>query len=386
MPAAAFLAVGMAASAAAQPLRASSAIVLVAPRAEALLVGPSTLEVSVVDGAPPVSRVEFFVDGALACTAASAPFRCTWDAGSELRARTVRAVAILAGGGRDSATVRTSALDQRLESVDVRAVLVPAVVTDRDGRFARGLKAADFQILEDDRPVAISHFESEEAPLSVVLTLDLSGSMRRSLPEVREAIRGFIAALRPSDRLTLLGFTDRVYVLAEGSAEDVLRADAMSKLAAQGGTALYDAVVLAIGRGVNATGRHAVVVVSDGADMASQTPLAPVERLLRSSDAVIYPILVGDRDKTRRVRNEMTRLADASGGRVFVGGRVKEIVEALGTIRDELSNQYLLGYTPDGAWQRGERRVRVVAGGGRYRVRTRTHHEPAPAVAAASGR
>jgi hypothetical protein len=149
---------------------------------------------------------------------------------------------------------------------------------------------------------------------------------------------------------------------------------------------LYDAVVLAIGRGVNATGRHAVVVVSDGADMASQTPLAPVERLLRSSDAVIYPILVGERDKTRRVRDEMTRLAEASGGRVFVGGRVKEIIEALDVIRDELSHQYLLGYTPDGAWQRGERRVRVVAGRGRYRVRTRTHHEPSPGTGAASGR
>lgn len=356
-------------------------LTLVSPAAESLLIGVSTFEATL---SPPeqLVRLEFFVDGVLACVATAPPLRCTWDAGPAVRARTVRAVATLKEGPRLTQTVRTSSLDQRLETVDVKAVLVPAVVTDGRGRFVQGLSRADFSLLENERPVSIGLFEAEDAPLAVVLTVDLSSSMRRALPDVRDAVRRFVAALKPADRVTMLGFNERLYVLADGTPDEVLRGPGLERLSAGGTTALYDAIVHAVGRRAGGAGRHAVVVVSDGADMASQAELAAVERLVQASDATVYTITVGPGAKDRRVRTIMESLAEKSGGRSFAGEGVREVVESLTFVRDDLAHQYLLGYTPGPGPD--ARRIRVVAGSGRYRVRTRSGYQPVGTVSDAA--
>jgi Ca-activated chloride channel homolog len=210
----------------------------------------------------------------------------------------------------------------------------------------------------------------------------LSASMRRVLPDVRNAIRRFVTALRPADRVTLLGFNQRMYVLAEGARDDVLRGPGLDRVSAGGTTALYDAVVYAVGHRAGGPGRHAVIVVSDGADMASQAELDAVERHVQGSDATIYTITVGPGAKDRRVRTIMERLAEKSGGRSFAGDGISEVVEALTFVRDDLAHQYLLGYTPGASTT--ARRIRVVAGGGRYRVRTRSGYQPAGAVSDAA--
>jgi len=352
-------------------------LTLASPTAESLLIGASTFEATV---SPPeqLVRLEFFVDGVLACVATAPPLRCNWDAGPGVRARTVRAVATLRDGPRLTQTVRTSSLDHRLETVDVKAVLVPAVVTDGRGRFVQGLGRADFSLLENERPVTVGLFEAEDAPLAVVLTVDLSSSMRRVLPDVRDAIRRFVAALKPADRVTVLGFNERMYVLADGARDEVLRGPGLERLSAGGTTALYDAIVHAVGRRAGGAGRHAVVVVSDGADMASQAEFAAVERLVQASDATVYTITVGPGAKNRRVRTIMETLAEKSGGRSFAGDGVRDVVEWLTFVRDDLAHQYLLGYTPGPGPD--ARRIRVVAGGGRYRVRTRSGYQPVGAV------
>jgi Ca-activated chloride channel family protein len=360
-----------------QPDVAPPVLTLAAPTSESLLIGPTEFEAR-LPSTVALARVEFFVDGVLACSVTSAPLRCTWNAGAEMKSRTVRAVATLESGQRLTETVRTSSHPNLVENVDVRSVLVPAVVTDGNGRFVQGLTREEFQLFENDRPVAISHFEAEDAPLAVVLTLDLSASMQRALPEVRNAIRRFVSALNPTDRVTVLGFTERMYVLADGTRDSVLQGQTLDGLSAGGSTALYDAIVYAIGRGRGSTGRHAVVVVSDGADMASQAELDSVERFVQSSDVTLYTITVGEGAKNRRVRTIMERLAERSGGRTFSGGGVSEVVEALGLVRDDLAHQYLLAYSPESDAAAGYRRIRVVAGSGRYRVRTRNGHQPSP--------
>ena len=370
---------GLAAATQADPA-SSPTLTLRSPAADSLLVGVSTLEAT-LSSTVGLVRLEFFVDGVLVCAVTKPPLSCTWDAGSAVRSRTVRAVATFETGPRVTQMVRTSSLEHRVESVDVRSVLVPAVVTDGNGRFVQGLGRGDFQLFANERPVAISHFEAEDAPLSVVLTVDLSNSMRRVLPDVRDAIRRFVSALKASDRVTMLGFNERMYVLAEGPRDAVLQGPGLDRLAAGGTTALYDAIVYAVGHGAGGSGRHAVVVVSDGADMASQAEFDAVERLVQSSDATIYAIAVGAGAKDRRARTIMERLADRSGGRAFHGGGVTELTEALAAVRDDLAHQYLLGFTPDA--NGGPRRLRVAAGGGRYRVRIRAVHEPAGAIGAA---
>jgi VWFA-related protein len=356
---------------------ASTLVTLIKPTQESLIVGVTEFEATVPAGLR-VARLEFFVDGVLACTLTTPPFACSWDAGSEIRTRLVRAVATLESGQRvASQTVKTSAIQERIESVNVRAVLVPTVVTGKNGRFVEGLTQTDFQIFENDRPVAISLFQAENAPLSVVLALDLSESMRRALPDVRDAIRRFVSALRPTDQVTILGFNERMYVLVDGLRDTALAATALDGLTAGGSTALYDAIVYAINRGASTTGRHAVIVVSDGADMASQAEFDAVERFVQSSDATLYAITVGAGAKSRYVRSLMSRLAERSGGRAFSGSGVSDVVEALEFVRDDLAHQYLLAYTPEGtASKDAPRRIRVVAGNGLYRARTRAGNAP----------
>jgi VWFA-related protein len=363
---------------AAQPARpdAGALLTVVRPKPEDVIVGATEFEATIPAGLR-LARLEFFVDGVLACTLTATPLTCSWDAGSEIRSRVVRAVATLESGQRVTETVKTSAIEARYELVDVRAVLVPTVVTDRNGRFVEGLTQTDFKMFENDRPVAISLFQAENAPLSVVLTLDLSESMRRALPEVRNAIRRFVTALRPTDHVTILGFNERMYVLTEGPRDTALAGAALDGLTAGGSTALYDAIVYAINRSAESRGRHAVVVVSDGADMSSQAEYDAVERFIQSSDATLYAITVGAGAKSRYVRSIMARLAERSGGRAFSGSGVSDVVEALEFVRDDLAHQYLLAYSPEGnAAKNAPRRIKVVAGNGLYRVRTRSGNTP----------
>ena len=170
------------------------------------------------------------------------PFECEWEAGATIVSRQVRLVVNLKAGGR---VVRTVAHRQRqsfAETVDVDVVQVTATVTDERGRYVDGLPRSAFHVLEDGKPQTISHFYADDAPLELVVALDLSTSMQPALAEMKRAVSAFLRALPARHRLTLLGFNDDVFTLAPRTADAVDREKVVAALSAWGMTALYEAV------------------------------------------------------------------------------------------------------------------------------------------------
>ncbi|MEO5688088.1 MAG: Ig-like domain-containing protein, partial [Burkholderiaceae bacterium] len=160
------------------------AVRITAPEKDAIVSGPTKLEVAIepAEILGTVESVAFTVDGRQACTVERAPFTCTWDPGEIVRAHHVRVVVSLVNGGRLTDNVRTKDLGFT-ERIRTDAVLVPVIVTD-DGQFVRGLKAQDFEITEDGVKQPIASLAAEGAPLDLVLAIDVSGSMERSLDGV----------------------------------------------------------------------------------------------------------------------------------------------------------------------------------------------------------
>ena len=160
-----------------------------------------------------VKEVVFFADGQKICTLTREPFHCDWDAGDQVVEHAIRVTAEYVKGGRAATTVHTKGV-KYAEKVEVDAVQFTAVVTDGDGRFVKGLKPENFAVFDNNRPQKITSFESENISLELVVALDVSSSMRADLPRVKESAVRFLAGLRPTDQVTLLGFNDNVFTPA----------------------------------------------------------------------------------------------------------------------------------------------------------------------------
>ena len=154
-------------------------------------------------------------------------------------------------------------------------------------------------------------------PLEIIVAVDVSGSMKDAMPQVKGAVKKFLTALRPSDRVTLIGFNDNVFTLARPAVDLATRLKAVDRLAPWGGTALYDVIVQAIEQLGRQTGRRVLVVFTDGEDLNSHIALDAAERRLEASDAVLYPIGQGRAPKVKELKTVLERLARKSGGRAF---------------------------------------------------------------------
>ena len=222
-------------------------------------------------------------------------------------------------------------------------------------------------------------FVSEDVPLEIIVAVDVSGSMKDAMPKVKESVKKFLNAIKPTDRVTVLGFNDSVFTLARPIVDLATRLKAIDRLAPWGGTALYDVVVQAIDLLGRQTGRRALIVFTDGEDLNSRVPIEVAERRLETSDAVLYPIGQGRAPHLQSLKSILERLARKSGGQAYFGDNVDKLDGVFAEILDELSNQYLLGYVPknlarDGQW----RAVSVKLPGKDYRIRARQGYRAAP--------
>lgn len=318
-----------------------------------------------------VRTVRWFANGRQVCTAEIAPFSCEWDAGDMVNEHVIRAVAVLKEGGQLVANARTRGVEFA-ETVDVDVLQVTAVVTDGEGRFVTGLKAADFKVYEDDKPQVVSNFAAENIPLELVTAVDVSSSMTDALPAVKRHAASFLAQLRPEDQVTVLGFNDNIITLARRSTDPAARARAISRLAPWGGTALYDVIVHALGILGRQSGRRSLLVFSDGEDQSSHAAVASVLQRAEASDATIYMIGQGRALKTSALQNLMRQLAAGSGGRAFFTDQDTKLEGIFQEILEDLRHQYLLGYpAPDNARDGEWHRIRVEVPGHGYKVRAR---------------
>lgn len=363
------------AAAASVPMFASDGqptLQITAPSADAIVSGDTRLAVTMTPDAvsQQVQAINFFVDGRLVCTVERPPFSCNWNAGAILRGHHVRVVATLVDGGRLVGNLHTKDVGYA-ERVRADAVLVPVTVRDR-GRFVRGLTERDFELSEDGVQQPIASLASEEAPLDLVVAIDISGSMEQALPDIKPAVKRLLSKLRPGDAATLIGFNDTAFIVAERETDAKTRENAVDLLSSWGGTSLYDATLRSLDLVGRRWGRKGVVIFSDGDDRNSQVRRATVMARVQASETVLYTIGFGSGATVPELRSSLESYAAASGGHAFFPGTVKELDQVFDTIVTELSNQYVLSYSPlhsaqDGAW----RSIKVRVKKGNYAVKAR---------------
>ena len=323
----------------------------------------------VVDGDSAASLIEdvtFFADGRQVCVVPGTTPQCKWDAGPQLTTHAIRAVARLKSGGRLVANVRTKDAGY-VEAVSVDAVLASAVVTE-GGRFVKGLTRDDFKIFDDGKERPVTSFQSNEAPLEVVLALDVSASMSTALADVKAAAEGFLRALRPQDRVTVVAFNNALFTLSRGvTGTEAL--PALNKLTAWGATALYDVIVRSLQLLSRQPGKHALVIFSDGDDSASQATLDQVRKLVADSDAMLMAVGLGRGSTVDELKEKLESLADASGGRVLFAEKSDELTASFAKVVEDLINQYTLGFEPERDGRDHQIRVQVPGRGVRVRAR-----------------
>lgn len=332
-----------------EPIRATLRII--APTPEALLVGEMVIKAVAGLGAEAsVASVEFFVDNAPVCRVVSLPYECIYKFGEKLSAHTIRAVANLADGTWVADTVKTARGIK--ETVDVMAVSVPVVVKDYRGHFVKGLTPESFRVLENNVPQVVTYTEIENVPLDIVVAIDISASMIPSMPQLKTTVKKFLDALTAVGRanahvnVTVLAFNDRPFVVAKPGDRDTNRTAAIDGLKAYGGTSLYDAILQAIDLLGKDISRKAIIVFTDGDDQSSLSTVGPVEKRIRDSDATVYMITQGAGAKMEAVRRIVNHISEVSGGRSFPTEKIDQLQIALGYIMDDLTHQYLIGYTP----------------------------------------
>ena len=346
---------------------------VVQPTTGSYLLGSSDLVAEVLPPDVKVADVTFFVDGQPVCRLESRPFKCTWDAGNRPGARDVRVVATLGDGSRLRQTVRTKGLDLA-EAVAVEAILVSVHVSDEHGRFVDGLRQPQFRLLEDGVMQDITSFIAEDAAASVLLELDISGSMSSAVGELTAATQGFLHSLRPADRVTLTGFSTSLFVLAPATTDSAAREAALEKLHPAGRTALYDSMIRGVELLKSQASPRALVVFTDGDDNSSLATLDGVRSTLESNDVVLYIIAQGRAAEDQTLRKAIKQVAEETGGAAYFSSRISSLQSHFAEIAYDLRHQYVLGYTPkrdlgDGAWRKIT--VRVDDPDRKFTVRSR---------------
>jgi Ca-activated chloride channel homolog len=344
---------------------------IVSPTADEFMSGVTQLTARIdPDGA--ASSIVFFVDGRQVCSVSAKPFQCDWDAGDAVKEHQVRAVANLASGGRVVRTIRTKSLGFA-EKIDVDIVQVTVTVSDAEGEFVGGIPQSAFHIAEDDVAQDIIHFASEDAPLELVVAVDISGSMAGAMPKLKRAVKDFLGAVPAGNQVTLLGFNDSIFALTRKTVDPAERVRAVDRLSSWGSTALYDVIVRGVDMLGRQTGRKVLVVFTDGEDQGSHIALGDLQRRLESSEVTLYMIGQGRGLTLEPLKKLMADLSAPTGGRALFTDNIDELHVAFTDLLYELANQYLIGYastntTRDDRWRRitvqvdGQRDIRARQG------------------------
>jgi len=253
-------------------------------------------------------------------------------------------------------------------------------VTDGKGRHVSGLKASDFQILEENRLQDIKLFNAEDVPANVGLVIDNSGSMRDKSADVAKAALAFADASNSEDEMFVVKFNERVYLGLPPSIPftndpNPIRS-ALLRTAPNGLTALYDALVVGIEHLKTGTrDRKALVVLSDGGDNASRHSLNGLLEIAQQSSATIYTIGIYDDSDMDRNPRVLRKIAALSGGRAYFPDSLDDLEQVWRDIAGGIRNQYTIGYFSRNPNRDGTfRKVKITArlnGGRGLRVTTR---------------
>jgi Ca-activated chloride channel homolog len=260
----------------------------------------------------------------------------------------------------------------------IELTVVTATVRDAEGKLVTGLPKEAFEIYEDGERLPVAQFTNERVPLGLGLLLDISDSMfGRRIKDAEAAVARFLLTLLDSrDAFFVLAFNHEARVLFGWKTDPAGVPEALAKLQPSGSTAIYDAVIAAlplIDR--RPRERAAIVLITDGADTASDTTLFDLRSALVRSDAFVYAIAIDTPEPqpiAKRVNVQaLNEITGQSGGRTEIVRVTADLENATASIAEELNSQYVLGYVSahPGDGQFHSIRVRVAKPG--YKVRAR---------------
>lgn len=251
--------------------------------------------------------------------------------------------------------------------VDVPLVLIPVHVTTPLGTSVTTLKQENFRLFEDNVEQTIRAFAQEDAPVSIGLLFDMSGSMRNKMRKSVDAAAEFFKSANSEDEFFLIQFNERAKLAVPFTtdADEVYQRLARAK--PSGRTALFDAINVALAEMKKARNlRKALVILSDGGDNHSRHTERQIKEALREEDVQIYSMGIFEADDSKLSPEEkngpqvLEELAAETGGRNFTVDKLDDLAGVCVQISRELRTQYLLGYSPQNAVRDGKyRRVKV---------------------------
>jgi Ca-activated chloride channel homolog len=255
------------------------------------------------------------------------------------------------------------------KSVDL--VLVPVTVTDPMQRLVTGLTQDNFQVFENKKQQEIKHFSSEDAPVSLGIIVDTSGSMATKMERVREAVKQFCAFSNPQDEFFVITFSEEPHLVHNfsDSPEDI--ENKLLFATPKGRTALLDAIYMGIRKMRDAKyGKKALLIISDGGDNHSRYSEGELKSAVKESDVMIYAIGTFDRyvpTQEERLGPELlSDIAEITGGRAFIleDDDLLQMPILARRIGLELRTQYVLAYHPenpphDGKWHKISVKLRL---------------------------
>jgi Ca-activated chloride channel family protein len=245
---------------------------------------------------------------------------------------------------------------------NVNLVLVPVTVTDPMNRLVTGLDRDNFQVFEGKEQQEVRDFSSEDAPVSLGVIFDMSGSMSSKIERAREAVIEFFKTANPQDEFFLITFADRPEEVSDFTQSiDDLQGKLVFTVP-KGRTALLDAIYLGISKMRQAKyPKKALLIISDGGDNHSRYTEGEIKSLVKEADVMIYSIGIYDHyfqtEEERLGPALLSDISELSGGRSFTIDNPNDLADVATKIGIELRNQYVLGYRPknpghDGKWHK----------------------------------
>src|SRR5216684_4219924 len=262
---------------------------------------------------------------------------------------------------------------------DVDEVLLHATVVDDKLHIVTNLDKTAFTVFEDGKPQNIVSFRHEDIPVSIGIVIDNSGSMREKRAKVNQAALNLVRASNPQDEVFVVNFNDEYY-LDQDFTNDLLKLkEALEKIDAKGGTALYEAVVASADQMKHAKlDKRVLLVVTDGEDNTSRETLEQaVKQLQEENGPQVYAIgILGDEEHPKRAKRALEIVTQRTGGIAFFPKTLDEVDEISRTIAHDIRNQYMIGYKPTNPRTSGGfRGIRVEAkakGHNKLTVRTKS--------------
>jgi Ca-activated chloride channel family protein len=281
-------------------------------------------------------------------------------------------------------------IDKGLLITNTDLITFTVTVTDTYGRYVSGLGKNAFTVLDEKKPQEITFFSDDDAPVSVGVIFDVSGSMSGDkIKRSRDALSKFIQTSHNSDEYFLIAFNSRAQLLLDKTRDGNAVLDKLTFVQTRNNTALYDACYLGVEKVQRGTHpKRALLLISDGQDNNSRYTFNELRRLLKESDVVLYGIgILGGSDAGSQMGMEgqgiLDELASVSGGKAFFPRSNAEMDDIFEQIALELRHQYSIGYKPvnftnDGRWHKIKVKVTPPRGLPRLFVRSKEGYYAIP--------